>query len=47
MQDYSLTVSAIVRHGTSVHADRQVRTRQPDGTVRIAGSVKLVPALRS
>ena len=37
MQDYSLTVSAIVRHGTSVHADRQVRTRQPDGTVRIAG----------
>jgi fatty-acyl-CoA synthase len=36
MQDNPLTVGAIVRHGTSVHADRQVRTRQSDGTVRVA-----------
>ena len=36
MQDHPLTVGAIVRHGTSVHADRQVRTRQSDGTVRVA-----------
>lgn len=34
MQDYPLTVGAILRHGTSVHAQRQVRTLQPDGTVR-------------
>jgi fatty-acyl-CoA synthase len=36
MQDYPLTVGAIVRHGTSVNASHQVRTRQPDGTVRVA-----------
>jgi fatty-acyl-CoA synthase len=36
VQDHPLTVGAIVRHGTSVHADRQVQTRQPDGTVRVA-----------
>jgi fatty-acyl-CoA synthase len=54
MQEYSLTVAAIVRHGTTVHADRQVRTRRPDGTVRVAsfGEVgarvaQLANALRS
>ena len=37
MGDVPLTVAAIVRHGTTVHADRQVRTRNADGTVRTAG----------
>lgn len=36
MQDYSLTIGAIARHGTTVHTRRQVRTRQPDGTMRVA-----------
>jgi hypothetical protein len=47
MQDYPLTVGAIVRHETSVHADRQVRTRQPDGTVRVATFGEVVHGQRN
>lgn len=36
MQDWPLTVAAIVRHGAAVHARRRVLTLQPDGSTRVA-----------
>ncbi len=30
MQDFALTVPAILRHGTTVHEHREVRTLQPN-----------------
>ncbi|WP_095533387.1 fatty acid--CoA ligase [Mycobacterium aquaticum] len=41
MQEYSLTIGAIARHGTTVHTRRQVRTRRPDGTMRVATFAQL------
>ena len=36
MQDFALTVPAILRHGTTVHGHREVRTLQPNGSTRSA-----------
>ncbi|MDX1876143.1 fatty acid--CoA ligase [Mycolicibacterium sp. 120266] len=41
MQDYPLTIGAITRHGTTIHTRCQVRTRQPDGTMRVATFAQL------
>ncbi len=36
MQDLALTVPVILRHGTTVHGHREVRTLQPSGSTRPA-----------
>jgi len=35
MMDVPLTIAAMLRHGSSVHAAATVRTLQPDGTVKV------------
>ncbi|MCB1263021.1 MAG: long-chain fatty acid--CoA ligase [Mycolicibacterium insubricum] len=53
MQDFPLTIAAIMRHADAVHADRTVSTANGDGTFRratyrevIARSARLAQALR-